>query len=80
MKRAAEERVKQANRIYEQFLKEKLEKRYRGKIVAIEVESGDYFLGDSEVEAYEKGRKKHPGKTFVYKRVGHEVTHFVRAF
>lgn len=71
------ERIKKANQIYETLLKDKLEKEYIGKIVAIEISTKDFFLGNNEIEAYEKGCKKYPGKTFVFKRVGHKATHFV---
>ncbi|MEW6680156.1 MAG: hypothetical protein AB1297_03905 [bacterium] len=71
------ERIKKANQLYESQLREKIEKDHRGEIVAIEIVSGDFFLGRNEIEAYEKGIKKYPDKTFVYKRVGYKATHFV---
>lgn len=71
------ERIERSNQIYESQLKEKLEREHKGEIVAIEITSGDFFLGRNEVEAYENGIKKYPDKTFVYKRVGYKATHFV---
>lgn len=71
------ERIKTANQIYKSRLREKLEREHNGEIVAIEINSGDFFLGKNEVEAYERGVKKYPDKTFVYKRVGDRTTHFV---
>lgn len=72
-----QERIEQANEIYKKHIKEKLENVHKGDIVAIEVTSGDFFVGKNEIDAYEKGIKKYPRKTFVYKRIGHKVTHFV---
>ena len=46
-------------------------------MVAIETDSGDYFIGEDVLEAYEKGVKKHPDKEFFFKRVGAK-TAFVR--
>jgi uncharacterized HAD superfamily protein len=43
---------------------EKLEKTHHGKVIAIEVESGDYFIGDSGVEATKKAKEKYPSKIF----------------
>jgi hypothetical protein len=63
--------------IYER-LKEELEPAHRGKIVAIEVESGEYFLGDSVVEAAKKARAKHPGKLFYFVKVGSPAVHVRR--
>jgi len=75
-----EERYKRAEEIYQERLKEKLEETYWGKIVAIEIESEDYFLGEDEVEAYEEAIKKYPDKTFCFLRVGYPATHFIGAF
>ncbi len=75
-----EERYKRAEKIYQERLKEELEETYRGKIVAIEIESGDYFLGEDEVEAYEEAIKEYPNKTFCFLRVGYPATHFIGAF
>jgi hypothetical protein len=51
-------------------IREKLEPQHRGEIVAIEVDSGDYFLGRTVTEATSKARKKHPDKVFYFVRVG----------
>lgn len=74
------ELIDRAREIYEKELKSELEAHEGGKIVAVEVESGDYFLGDSEVEAYEQAIKKYPAKKFAFLRVGAKTTHFVGAF
>jgi len=51
--------------------KEKLEKAFLGKIVAIEIESGTIAgIGTSLDEAYEKALKKYPGKRFYFRKVG----------
>lgn len=49
----------------------------KGKIVAIHVESGDYFVGDTAIEAYHKGVQKYPHQQFVFKRIGFKHTYFV---
>ena len=69
--------MKRVEEIYQQ-IKDKL-KGQEGKIVAIEVESGDYFVGADTVEAYKKGRQRHPGKEFFFKRVGARAAFFVGA-
>ena len=60
-------------------INEELESKYKGKIVAIESESSDYFIGDNVIEAYNKAIKKHPNKKFIFKRVGFTSTYFVGA-
>ena len=48
-----------------------------GKIVAIELHSGDYFIGKNVIEAYKKGKSKHPAKQFLFKRIGHKAVYRV---
>jgi len=41
-----------------------------GELVAIEIESGDYFLGRTGSEAVAEAKKKYPDKLFYLARVG----------
>ena len=63
--------------IYER-IRPVLEPEYRGKIVAIEPESGDYFIGDTISEAGEKAREKHPDKVFYFAKIGYKAVHVFR--
>ncbi len=76
----ADDFLQRGKRIYEERLKSLLEPDHKGEIVAVEVESGDYFLGRREIEAYDKAVAKHPGKQFAFLRVGFRTTHYVGAF
>ncbi len=69
---------KKAEGIYNK-IKDKL-KDQEGKIVAIDPDSGDYFIGDDILGAYDEGVKKHPGGEFFFKRVGAKYTFVVGAF
>jgi len=60
----------EGKRIYGE-LKETLDAEHKGKYLAIEVESGDYFLGETIEEAGEKARKQHPDKIFYLVRIGY---------
>lgn len=71
--------IKKANYVFKSIDK-KLTSRYKGKIVAIEGESGDYFIGNSELDAYQKAIAKHPGKLFVFERIGYDAAYFVGVF
>ena len=62
-------------RLYEEKLRNKLEPGYNGKIVVIDAESGDYFLGESLQEANEKARKKHPNNVFYAIKVGYPAVY-----
>lgn len=61
-------------------INEELGEEHKGEIVAIDPESGKYFLGKTELDAYKKASKQLPNKKFVFKRIGFASTHFVGAF
>ncbi len=65
----------QGERIYHEKLKRLLEPKYKGKVIAIEVESGNYFIGESVVEALTKARKVYPDKLFHFMRIGFRALH-----
>ena len=51
-------------------IEDKLMPEYKGKVVAIEIDSGDYFLGRTHSEAGDKAKHKYPDKIFYFARVG----------
>jgi len=67
--------AEKAQAIYEQRYKEHLETTVRGKVVAIEVESGEAFLGRTALEAAMKARRKFPDRLFYFMRVGYPAVH-----
>ncbi len=73
-----EARIEEANRIFEKVNKD-LSSKYKGKIMAIDSDSGSYFIGDSELDAYKKAAQKFPNRKFVFKRIGANSTYFVGA-
>ncbi len=66
-------------KLYEERLKSELEPEHNGEMLAVEVESGDYFLGRTATEAYRKAKAKHPGTEFAFLRVGAKAAFFVGA-
>jgi hypothetical protein len=63
-----------ASTIYEQKLKGRLESTNRDDFVAIEPESGDFFLGKTLSEAIQAARAAHPARLPFALRVGHKST------
>ncbi len=72
------QKIKEVDKIFESINKD-LSKKYKGKMVAIDTDSGNYFLGDSALDAYNKAIKKYPRKQFVFKRIGFNVPYFAGA-
>ena len=64
--------IDQAKKIYEE-MRHALEAEYRDRFVAIEPESGDYFLADSFDAAVKAARLAHPSRLTHTIRIGHEA-------
>ena len=56
--------------IYQQKLKTKYEPEHVGKFLAIEIESGEEFLGESLEEVFEKAKVKFPARLFHFIKIG----------
>jgi hypothetical protein len=63
--------IDRARRIYANQLQKDLESQHRDRFVAIEPESGEYFLGDTFDEAVKSARTKYPSRLSHTIRVGH---------
>jgi hypothetical protein len=55
-----EEAADAGERIYDERLKSTLERKHRGRVIAIYIPSQDYFLGDSLIEASDHLREEYP--------------------
>jgi hypothetical protein len=65
--------IESAKRIYADHLQTVLEPQHKNRFVAIEPESGDYFLGDTFDEAVKSARAKHPSRLSHTIRIGHRA-------
>ena len=61
--------AQKGTQVYQKISKQ-IEKDHVGNFVAIEVESGKYFLGQTQMEAIERARKSFPTKIFYLMKVG----------
>jgi hypothetical protein len=69
--------VQQAEQIYESRLRSALEPQHTDEFVAIEPDSGDYFLGNTLSEAIGAARRSYPDRLAHAIRVGHKAAiHF----
>lgn len=72
-----DEFVRKAEEVYANQLRAVLEPEHVDKFVAIEPESGDYFLGRTLSEAMGAARQTHPDRLAHAMRVGHRAAlHF----
>ena len=66
--------VRRGQEIYDRDLRSQLEATNLHDFVAIEPESGEYFLGSTLSEAIEFARAVHPDRLCFAIRVGHRAT------
>jgi hypothetical protein len=65
--------IDRAKRIYTDQLRDALESKHMGRFVAIEPDSGEYFLGDTFDEAVKSARAKYPSRLSHTIRIGHRA-------
>ena len=65
--------IERAKRLYVGKLQAVLEPQHPNRFVAIEPESGDYFLGDTFDEAVKAAKSKHPSRLSHTIRIGHRA-------
>lgn len=59
-------------------IKKEVEPRHIGKFVAIEVDSGDYFINKDSVKAVLNARKKYSNAIFYLARVGYPTAFSIK--
>jgi len=68
------ELARKAREIYEQRLRSKLEATNLGDFVAIDPQSGEFFIGQTLSGAIQAARAAHPDRLSFALRVGHQTT------
>jgi hypothetical protein len=68
------ELLQRTQQIYDDRLKQELERTHLHSFVAIEPDSGDYFLGRTLSEASAAASAAHPDRRSCVLRVGHRTT------
>lgn len=66
--------------LYEEKLCSELEAQHLGEFVAIEAESGEYFVGQTLDETLRRAEQSYPDKLFHVVRIGRRGVHAVRSF
>ena len=74
-RRSAEETGRLGDEIYEKDIRSQVEETHHGKIVAIDVDSGDYAIGDTVSAASERLRERCPDADVWAVRVGYRTLH-----
>jgi 23S rRNA maturation mini-RNase III len=74
---SAEETAQRGDAIYEREIRAQIEPAYRGKVVAIDVDSGAYVVADDALTASERLLSEHPAAEIWCIRIGSRVLHHI---
>ena len=69
-----EEHARRGSELYEK-LRSQLKPIHQGKIVAIDVESGEFEIADQTLQAADQIRTRYPEAQIWFVRVGHRAVH-----
>ena len=72
---SAEETARRGDAIYERDIRAQVEPTSRGKVVAIDIDSGAYIIADNALTASERLLAQHPAAEIWCVRVGSRVLH-----
>lgn len=73
---SGEEVQKRAEELYNQGIRQKVETPTNiGKLLVIDIETGDYEIDADEVAASRRAQAKHPGAPLWMLRIGYDAVH-----
>ena len=76
IRRTAKETERLGDQIYERDIRPKVEAGHHGEVVAIDVETGSWAIGDNVIAATDRLRTQHPDAVDVWLlRVGYRALH-----
>jgi hypothetical protein len=67
----ADEIVRRGKELYERDIRSKVEAGNKGKILVIDIETGEYEIDDNPVTAAERVRAQHPDAALFAMRIGY---------
>lgn len=67
---SSEEIVRRGKAIYEKQLRTQVEAANPGKFLVINIETGDYELGEDHLDVSDRAAAKHPGAALFAMRIG----------
>ena len=76
---SSEETARRGDDIYERDIRRQVEADHHGEVVAIDVESGEWAIGENVIAATDRLRSQQPDAIDVWVlRVGHRTLHHIR--
>ncbi len=72
------QKLKRASKLFHS-MERRLLARHKGQVMAVEPDSGRYFLGKDVLEAAHSAMAALPGKLFEFFRIGYPAVHKLRS-
>jgi hypothetical protein len=72
--------IARGKQIYDEQLKDELEPEHTGRYVAVEPDTGRYFLGDTSAEAIGAAHDALPESHFYLARIGYDAAHSIGGY
>lgn len=67
--------ISSKGRMILEALPQEVKEEHFSRFIAIDVDSGDYFIGDTAIEATGKAQARYPGKIFFLGRIGYRTAY-----
>ena len=78
-RRSPDEVARLGMEVYDRLIRPRLQPQDTDKLIAIDIDSGEYELGDDDRSAINKLRERVPLADIYLGRVGHRAAHRIRA-
>jgi hypothetical protein len=79
-KYSKDEIARRGDEIYEKSIRSHVEREFDGKILALDVDSGDYEIDDTTLPAVDRLRLRHPNPEVYVLRIGHNAVYSFHGF
>ena len=74
-KYSKEEIARRGEELYETHTRRSVEKEFDGKIIALDIESGDYEIDETTLPAADRLRVRHPDAELYVMRIGYDTVY-----
>ncbi|HZP83590.1 MAG TPA: hypothetical protein VFB21_18240 [Chthonomonadaceae bacterium] len=72
---SSEEIERRGEEIYERDIRDKVEDEFDGKVIVIDIETGDYAIDESALPAADRLLAKHPDAALYSMRIGYDAVY-----
>lgn len=72
---AAREVARRGRELYERDIRKEVEPEFDGYFLVVDINTGDYFLGETDDDIFDRAEAKNPDGLFYLMRVGRQAAH-----